>query len=111
MSVNWQDPPPTKAGRSASKHRRDLIAELKKHPGRWALGEERAARSSGVSNWKKLGCEATSRTRDDGEGYDIYVRWPEVDLATVDPTIAARRARGVPAGGVRSVANPLRRIS
>lgn len=112
MSIKWKEPPENKAGtgRAASRERAQIVAQLKDNPGQWALVQEAAKNSSAISNWKNRGCEATSRKRDDGLT-DIYARWPEPDLAEIDPHIAARRARGVPANGVRGVRNPLRRVS
>lgn len=112
MSIKWQEPPEEKPGgcRTESRKRDAVVAQLKEHPGRWALVQPGVKGSSPMTGWKKRGCEATSRKRDDGLT-DIYARWPEADLAEIDPHIADRRRRGVPATGATSIRNPLRSVS
>ena len=54
-----------------------LIAELKAHPGQWALVATGSGTSPGAATipFRKAGCEVTQRsTRADG--YELYARWP-----------------------------------
>lgn len=89
--MKWQEPPAGAKGRQTAK--KPIVRELQEHPGRWALVEERT-RSSAVSAWKKQGCEAVSRKREDGEGADIYARWPDgKPLPGADPQLVAQRER------------------
>lgn len=112
MSIKWQEPPEDKSGsgRPASRERDAVVSQLKENAGRWALVQPGAKASSAMSGWKKRGCETTSRKREDGL-VDIYARWPEPDLAEIDPHIADRRRRGVPAAGATSIRKPLRSVS
>lgn len=56
---------------------RQMLAELQKHPGRWAKVAESKANGGQGSWWKKQGCEATTR-RDRERGVTMtYARWPE----------------------------------
>lgn len=73
MSLVWKDPPPSKTfGKLAGE-----IAELKAHPGVWALVRESTHRSAGIS-WERHGCETTLRKNPDGT-WQVYARWPEQD--------------------------------
>lgn len=112
VQMKWQEPPQSKAGRgrAASRERDAVVAQLKEHPGRWALVQEQCRNSGAGTSWRQRGCEATAVRRDDGKGYDVYARWPEVDPAEVDPYVARRRAKGVPRDG-RPVSNGLRSVS
>lgn len=74
--ITWADPPPDRRGQQPSQRQR-FVATLQKNPGRWAQYEPGHQHSSSLATaFKALGCEATTRKRDDG-GYDVYVRWPE----------------------------------
>lgn len=112
VQMKWQEPPQSKAGRgrAASRERDAVVAQLKEHPGRWALVQEQCRNSGAGTSWRQRGCEATAVRRDDGKGYDVYARWPEVDPAEVDPYVARRRAKGVPRDG-RPASNGLRSVS
>lgn len=70
----WEDPPDNPTG-VRGKSRIDLvIAELRLHPGKWAIVATYDANTSatGVADkFKRSGCESTTR------GGDIYARWPE----------------------------------
>lgn len=95
VEIIWKEPPPAVSSEKAA-----ILAELKKHPGRWALVQTRYKSTSGTSPWKKLGCEATHRRADTTEGksteYDIYARWPEgataAPAARADPKAAVAKA-------------------
>lgn len=104
MNIIWEEPPARVSGRQASRERRETIAQLRQHPGQWAKVLEGAASHSAAAPWRKDGCEARAHRRDD-EKIDVYARWPEQDLAEVDPYIARRRARGVPEDG-RAASRP-----
>lgn len=107
MQIKWQDPPEpsTGRGRQTSRERDQLVAQLKNHPGKWALILEDQKSSSAATSMRKRGCEARSVRHRKTNTYDVYARWPEQDLADVDPYIARRRARGVPEDG-RAVSRP-----
>jgi hypothetical protein len=79
--VVWEDPPPDSRGRGlsgAAARNAAILAEVKAHPGKWALVSEDIARSVAQA-WKKKGCE--TRTATNGRGVTargkLYVRWPE----------------------------------
>lgn len=57
----WEDPGPARVGRPGDSHLRLVLAELQKHPGRWAKVHESKANGGQGSWWKKQGCEATTR--------------------------------------------------
>lgn len=83
----WEDPGPARVGRPGDSHLSQVLAELQKHPGRWAKVAESKANGGQGSWWKKQGCEATTR-RDRERGVTAtYARWPEPGLD--DPQSAA----------------------
>ncbi|WNM72269.1 hypothetical protein SEA_GUSANITA_49 [Arthrobacter phage Gusanita] len=73
MEMIWKEPPP-----AVSSEKAGILAELQKHPGRWALVQSRYKSSSAAAPWRKLGCEATHRRSESGKSgeYDVYARWP-----------------------------------
>lgn len=76
--IVWQDPPPSRS--NTPKWRSAVIAELKQHPGAWALVEPGKSSGSYAYLWRRKGCEATSRLVRPADGkpcFDIYARWPE----------------------------------
>ncbi|MCO0632739.1 hypothetical protein NGH33_01955 [Micrococcus yunnanensis] len=80
FEMTWEDPGPARVGRPGDSHLRQVLAELQKHPGRWAKVAESKANGGQGSWWKKQGCEATTR-RDRERGVTAtYARWPEPDL-------------------------------
>ena len=88
VEIVWKEPPPMTTGKNAA-----ILAELKKHPGRWALVNDSASSTSAPAVWKKLGCEAVHRrdeTSTDKVRYHVYARWPEDPAA---PKIAELRKR------------------
>lgn len=72
VEMIWKEPPPVVSSEKAA-----VLAELQKHPGRWALVQAAYKSTSGANAWKKLGCEATHRRTEAPGAYDIYARWPE----------------------------------
>ncbi|MCV7564978.1 hypothetical protein M3E78_005105 [Micrococcus luteus] len=84
----WEDPGPARVGRPGDSHLRQVLAELQKHPGRWAKVAESKANGGQGSWWKKQGCEATTR-RDRERGVTAtYARWPEPGLDDPQPAAA-----------------------
>ena len=84
----WEDPGPARVGRPGDSHLRQVLAELQKHPGRWAKVNESKANGGQGSWWKKQGCEATTR-RDRERGVTMtYARWPEPDPNDLQPAAA-----------------------
>lgn len=78
MSIEWEDPPSVGQGRPIGTGKwKALAAELREHPGKWALaGTYSYHNTEGLTKLKNLGCEATSRKISLGE-YRLYARWPE----------------------------------
>jgi hypothetical protein len=76
--IVWEDPPDT-AGRGGGEAIRAFVAELKAHPGKWALWKTYDSDGSAAGSQQYLkryyGCEARRRTID-GE-HRVYARWPE----------------------------------
>lgn len=100
VEIEWKDPP--KRIRGDVRWRLDVLKELKDHPGKWSRVERGVKSRYPKDKWVELGCEASAHrviTETGSVRFDIYARWPEVDLATVDPYIARRRANGVPRNG------------
>ena len=89
----WEAPGPARVGRPGDSQMRQVLAELQKHPGRWAKVNESKANGGQGSWWKKQGCEATTR-RDRERGVTMtYARWPEPDPNDPQPAAApAERA-------------------
>lgn len=89
FEMTWEDPGPARVGRPGDSHLRQVLAELQKHPGRWAKVHESKANGGQGSWWKKQGCEATTR-RDRERGVTAtYARWPEPDLDDPQPAAAS----------------------
>jgi hypothetical protein len=80
--IVWEDPSPAANGHGPGGVGvwQAFVAELRKHPGKWAVAypdAEYGAKCSPLgSRLRKLGCEATQRKRADGT-YTLYARWPE----------------------------------
>lgn len=72
----WEDPPPPTTAPESSLPA--LVAELKSHPGKWALVSEDASNrlnSRATYLKQRYGCDAAIRTTD-GKSR-LYARWPE----------------------------------
>ena len=84
----WEDPGPARVGRPGDSRLRQMLAELQKHPGRWAKVHESKANGGQGSWWKEKGCEATTR-RDRERGVTMtYARWPEPEPNDPQPAAA-----------------------
>ena len=80
--IEWADPPPRKRGQ-VSIHTPELLAELRAHPGEWAL-IQKAVKISATSNQfckRNPEYESVARViRQDGDGgksriQDVYMRY------------------------------------
>lgn len=88
FEMTWEDPGPARVGRPGDSQMRQVLAELQKHPGRWAKVNESKANGGQGSWWKKQGCEATTR-RDRERGVTAtYARWPAPDPDGPQPAAA-----------------------
>ncbi len=90
VEMIWKEPPP-----AVSSEKAPILAELQKHPGRWALVQPERSSSSAAAPWQKLGCQAKAHRKNAGETppkYDVYARWPELE------TPAAQKPASAPAG-------------
>ncbi|WP_065573606.1 hypothetical protein [Micrococcus luteus] len=88
FEMTWEDPGPARVGRPGDSQMRQMLAELQKHPGRWAKVAESKANGGQGSWWRKQGCEATTR-RDRERGVTAtYARWPEPDPDDPQPAAA-----------------------
>lgn len=75
-NITWTNPPASTRGRNP--WRKPIVKELGERPGDWALVESGLTNSTAEA-WKRLGCEATSRSRKDDDGntlFDVYARIP-----------------------------------
>lgn len=77
MTTIWKEPPaPAARGRKGGTKYAELVAELKAHPGKWALVAEGLVNRGPADYIRKQGLEVTTRIRQDGK-YDVYARGPE----------------------------------
>lgn len=74
-TIIWQDPPAPMKGRERTVELDALAAELKAHPGRWALVATNPYPGAS-KQYKNRGLQVITRTRPDGK-YDVYARAPE----------------------------------
>lgn len=89
--LRWEDPPPCKR---VSAETGALVAELKAHPGQWAVIREGAKSVSSIREaLRKHGCDASSRRHEDGS-FTLWAQWP-VDGPKPTNGRAARRAKVV----------------
>lgn len=75
VEMIWKEPPP-----AVSSEKAPILAELQKHPGRWALVQADRSSSGAAAPWQKLGCQAKAHRKNAGEKpakYDVYARWPD----------------------------------
>lgn len=76
--IVWEDPPEAKYGPRSPGRLRELVDQLRAHPGKWALVKANAPKS-GTTNYylrDRYGCEVVQRSNADGT-FNIYARWPE----------------------------------
>ncbi len=72
--MDWRDPPLSTGRRSNATDQ--IVAELKQHPGRWALVDHGSTNLA--TKWRARGCEVVYRRNGDNVNrVDIYARWPE----------------------------------
>lgn len=74
--IVWEDPPPSTQGGAGTGRLQVILAELQKHPGKWAVTHEAARSKMAKDGLQKRGCETTTRQNGDGT-YRVYARWPE----------------------------------
>lgn len=73
----WKEPPPDSRGPRAGTSAR-ILAQLKAHPGEWALvatGASINALGGFRPQFKHAGCEVMGRTAPDGTG-QLFARFP-----------------------------------
>lgn len=77
VEIMWQDPP---TRRQRPGEYESAIAELKKHPGRWALISAEWKTAHAPNAFRQAGCEITSRRNKDAEdgtkSWSVYARFP-----------------------------------
>lgn len=84
MNISWQDPPPSGTGVSNRGRKRskywDVLDELSKHPGKWAIVEDKVINPTGglysIVRYNKLPFEVTTRKNPDGT-FAIFARKKE----------------------------------
>lgn len=78
--IIWEDPPPRQRGGGRGFDYDGFVAELKKHPGKWAVVRPGGAYSGAFGDahqrLRRCGCDALQRKQPDGT-YTLYARWPE----------------------------------
>lgn len=90
VEMIWKEPPP-----AVSSEKAPILAELQKHPGRWALVQGDRSSSGAAAPWQKLGCQAKAHRKNAGEKpakYDVYARWPEQEPAAKPAPVIAGKA-------------------
>lgn len=95
VEIIWKEPPP-----SISNEKAEVIAELQKQPGRWALVQQDKSSSSSAAPWQKIGCQAKAHRKNPGEKvpkYDVYAGWPE---AKASKPASATPPKPLPVGRV-----------
>lgn len=77
VEVVWQEPP---SDRQRPGQYDEIIAVLKKHPGRWALISAKWKTNSPPNAFKQAGCESTARRNKTANGeaksWSVYARCP-----------------------------------
>jgi hypothetical protein len=75
VELQWQEPPERRRQLTRSQELDAIVAQLKAHPGRWALvGKSKQSRVS--KGFYARGMEGTTRKRPDGL-FDHYARAPK----------------------------------
>jgi len=97
VEMKWKNPP-SRSSRGTQYD--EIIEELKKHPGRWALISEDWKTSGPPSRFKKAGCEATCRANKESKTWSLYARYaPKGHVAAPAPAVGkAAVAKAVPTG-------------
>lgn len=73
VEIVWQDPP---TPRQRPGEYDEVIAVLKKNPGRWALISKDWRTNSAPSVFKQKGCQTSNRKNAAGKSWSLYVRFP-----------------------------------
>lgn len=74
VAVEWKEPP----AHAVMTGRDQLVALLKRNPGRWARVKRDLKSKTGTATWKKLGLDAVAAPAEsDATKWDIYARAPE----------------------------------
>lgn len=72
--IRWEEPPVSVNGRW-----HEVVEELKRNPGRWALIEEGLTEKYGESSlrasFRRWGCQVKTRRLEGGTS--VWARWPE----------------------------------
>jgi hypothetical protein len=90
VEMIWKEPPP-----AVSSEKAPVLAELQKHPGRWAMVQPDRSSSGAAAPWQKLGCQAKASRKNPGETpakYDVYARWPEGKTGSAKTAAAVANA-------------------
>lgn len=73
VEIKWQNPP--SRSRLGTQYE-EIIDELKKNPGRWALITETWKTSGPPAAFKNADCQATCRANKDTKTWSLYARYP-----------------------------------
>ena len=87
VEIIWREPPP-----SISSEKAEVLAELQKNPGRWALVQQDKSSSGSAAPWQRIGCQARAHRKNPGEmvrKYDVYARWPDATAGAANTAAAA----------------------
>ena len=76
VEIKWQNPP---SRSSLGTMYDEIVEELKKNPGRWALVSEDWKTSAPPAALRKAGCESTCRANKDAKvkSWRLYARFPD----------------------------------
>lgn len=77
MEVNWSNPPARPGGPGRPRKYVELIEELQKHPGQWALVLTDVTKHMACT-FRNNGCQTMTRqSPNDPKLSNIWARWPE----------------------------------
>lgn len=105
VEMIWKEPPP-----AVSSEKAPILAELQKHPGRWAMVQADRSSSGAAAPWQKLGCQAKACRKNQGETpakYDVYARWPEPETTAGKPATLQSVAKAISTGTALKPPAPL----
>ena len=106
VEIIWREPPP-----SISSEKAEVLAELQKNPGRWALVQQDKSSSGSAAPWQKIGCQARAHRKNPGEKvpkYDVYARWPEGKAGAAKTATAASPSKAPAVEKAISTGNALK---
>jgi hypothetical protein len=96
VEIVWQDPP---TRRQRPGEYEATIAELKKHPGRWALIASDWKTAHAPNAFRQAGCEITARRNKDTKGgvksFSVFARFPQPKLNQAQVMAAAAEKSAV----------------